>query len=186
MPKSTSDIRHFIIVAALIAVSTVVMAVLLRAALPLPVQGSEQAAIVDQVIDVNLILIAFLFSLVVVFMLYSLVVFRRKPKDKTEGAHFEGNTALEIIWTIVPLILVVVFGIYGVGTLYAVTPAGPAEPTVTAVGVQWTWSFEYPEGFVSPELVLPVGKEVEDRARVTRSRRPVGGASLFLDPRNAH
>jgi cytochrome c oxidase subunit 2 len=161
MPKSTSDIRHFIIVAALIAAGFVLMAVLLKAALPLPLQGSVQAADVDWMIDANLYLIAFLFALVVVFMLYSLVVFRRKPKDETEGAHFEGNTALEIIWTVVPLILVVVFGVIGVRVLYAVTPAGPEEAAVTAVGVQWTWSFEYPEGFVSPELVLPVGKEVK-------------------------
>lgn len=159
MPKSTSDKRHFIIVFVLFAIGTAVMYWLLDAAMPLPVQGSEQAETVDWVIQINLALIAVLFSLVVVFMLYSIFVFRRKPKDETEGAHFEGNTALEIAWTVIPLILVVVFGIIGVQTLYAVTPEPAPEPTVTAVGVQWTWTFEYPQGIVSPELVLPVGKE---------------------------
>ena len=42
-------------------------------------------------------------------MLYSIVVFRRKEGDDEEGQHFEGNTTLEIVWTVVPLILVIVF-----------------------------------------------------------------------------
>lgn len=176
MPKSTSDKRHFIIVFVLFVIGSVLMYWLLDIALPLPEQGSEQAATVDWVIQINLALIAVLFSLVVVFMLYSLFVFRRKPKDETEGAHFEGNTVLEIIWTVVPLILVVVFGVIGVRTLYAVTPPGAPEPTVTAVGVQWTWTFEYPDGVISPELVLPIGKE----ATIALQSRDLAGRSAVI------
>jgi cytochrome c oxidase subunit 2 len=176
MPKSTSDKRHFIIVFVLFVIGSVLMYWLLDVALPLPVQGSVQAATVDEVIQINLALIAVLFSLVVVFMVYSLFVFRRKPQDTAEGSHFEGNTILEILWTVVPLILVVVFGVYGVRTLYAVTPVGAPDPTVTAVGVQWTWTFEYPEGFVSPELVLPIGKE----ATIALETRDLAGRPAVL------
>ena len=61
-------------------------------------------------------LIAFLFALVSVFMVYSFVVFRR-GKRQDEGEHFEGNTTLEVVWTAIPLVLVVVFSFIGVRTL---------------------------------------------------------------------
>src|SRR5262245_58850305 len=99
MPKSPTDRRHFIIAGVLVAISTVLMYWLLDVALPLPMPGSAQAATIDQVINWHLWLIAFLFSLVMVFMLYSVVVFRRRTDDESEGQHFEGNTTLEILWT---------------------------------------------------------------------------------------
>jgi cytochrome c oxidase subunit 2 len=163
MPKSASDKRHFVIAAALVAISTFVMDVLLKAALPLPVQASIEALTIDALIGWHLTLIAFLFSLIVVFMLYTIVLFRKREGDESDGEHFEGNTTLEIVWTVVPLILVVVFSVYGVSALAQVTRAAPNEFEVTAVGFQWSWRFEYPNGVVSQELVLPV----EQRAYVT-------------------
>jgi cytochrome c oxidase subunit 2 len=155
MPKSASDKRHFIIAAALVAISTVLLYLLLKAALPLPFQGSSQALIIDGLINSHLALIAFLFSLIVVFMLYAIVVFRKRDGDESDGEHFEGNTVLEIVWTVLPLVFVVVFAFYGVQSLAEVTQAAPNEIEVEAVGIQWSWRFEYPNGIVSPELVLP-------------------------------
>jgi cytochrome c oxidase subunit 2 len=160
MPKSASDKRHFIIAAALIAVSTIAMDFLLKAAMPLPLQGSIEALTIDALIGWHLTLIAFLFSLIVVFMLYAIVVFRKRDGDDSEGEHFEGNTMLEIVWTVAPLIFVVVFAFYGINALAQVTRSEPNEFEVTAVGLQWSWRFEYPNGIISPELVLPVERRV--------------------------
>jgi cytochrome c oxidase subunit II len=163
MPKSASDKRHFIIAAALILVSTIALDFLLKAAMPLPMQASIEAFTIDALIGWHLTLIAFLFSLIVVFMLYAIVVFRKRDGDESEGEHFEGNTVLEIVWTVAPLIFVVVFSFYGITSLAEVTRAEPNEFEVTAVGLQWSWRFEYPNGIVSPELVLPI----EQRVNVT-------------------
>jgi cytochrome c oxidase subunit II len=160
MPKSASDKRHFIIAGALVAISTVLMDLLLKAAMPLPIQASIEALTIDALIGWHLTLIAFLFSLIVVFMLYSMVVFRQRPGDDSEGEHFEGNTILEIVWTVVPLIFVVVFSFYGINALATVTRGEPNELEVTAVGFQWSWRFEYPNGIISQELVLPVNQRV--------------------------
>lgn len=160
MPKSATDRRHFIIVGVLVAISTVLMYWLLDAALPLPVQASIQALTIDTMIGWHLWLIAFLFSLVVVFMLYSIVVFRRKEGDESEGAHFEGNTTLEVLWTALPLVLVVIFAFYGVSSLNKVTREAENEVMIKAVGFQWAWRFEYEGGVQSQELVLPVDRPV--------------------------
>jgi cytochrome c oxidase subunit 2 len=156
MPKSASDKRHFIIAGVLIAITTVLMDFLLKAAMPMPLQASIQALTIDALIGWHLTLIAFLFSLVVVFMLYAIVVFRKREGDESDGEHFEGNTILEIVWTVVPLIFVVVFTFYGINALAEVTRGESNELEATAVGIQWSWRFEYPNGIISPELVLPV------------------------------
>ena len=176
MPKSASDKRHFLIAGALIAISSVLLYLLLKVALPLPLQGSSEALIIDGLINWHLALIAFLFSLVVVFMIYAIVVFRKRDGDESEGEHFEGNTVLEIVWTVLPLIFVVVFSFYGINALAQVIRGESNELEVTAVGVQWSWRFEYPNGIISPELVLPV----DQRANVTLRSDPLGTVSAVL------
>jgi cytochrome c oxidase subunit 2 len=149
--------KHFIYVGIGIVIVTIVLFFLLRAGMPLPVAASEQAATIDWLFTAHIILIALLFALVVVFMVYALVVFRRRKGDDGDGEHFEGNTTLEIAWTVIPLLVVFVFGYIGVVTLNDVTRARDGEMTVEVLGSQWTWTFTYPDtGVVTDELVLPV------------------------------
>lgn len=160
MPKSSSDRRHFIIAGVLVVITTVLMDLLLKSALPLPVQASIEALTIDRLIGWHLTVIAFLFALVVVFMLYAMVVFRRREGDDSEGEHFEGNYILEIAWTVIPLILVIIFGYIGVVDLQTITKENE-ELTIKATGQQWSWKFEYEGGVLSPELILPVDKRVK-------------------------
>lgn len=160
MRRSSSEMRHFIIVGVLTIVGTILMALLLKYSLPLPTEASTQALTVDRVFDVHIILVSFFFSLVMVFMLYSLVVFRRRQGDDRPGEHFEGNTALEIVWTVVPLLIVFGLMALGVTSLNKVTKAQDNEAVVQVQGFQWSWVFEYPDGVISPELVLAVDQPV--------------------------
>lgn len=149
--------KHFIIVGIGIAIVGVALYLLLSAGFPLPVEASEQAQTIDWLFNLHFILIAFLFALVVVFMVYALIVFRRREGDDGEGEHFEGNSTLEIAWTVIPLLVVFIFGFIGYQTLKDVTAPRENEMTVEVVGSQWTWTFTYPDtGVVTDELVLPV------------------------------
>lgn len=157
LPQSYSDRKHFLIVGALVAIVTVALGFFLLAILPIKAQASVQAEPIKWLFQLHLWLIAFLFALVVVFMLYALFVFRRRKNDDSEGEHFEGNTALEVIWTVVPLVLVVIFSFIGLRTLQDATSGGD-EVQVKAEGFQWSWAFSYPNGVTSAEMVLPVNK----------------------------
>lgn len=157
MPKSAFDKRNFIIVGVLVVIFTIIGGLLLNGVLPLPDQAVAQAPTVDNLFTVHMWLIAFLFALVVVFMIYSLMVFRRKGRNE-DGEHFEGNTTLEILWTVVPLILVVVFAYIGVVTLAEVTSSPADEIKVQVTGQQWSWQFGYPNGTTNADLVVPVNK----------------------------
>jgi len=157
MPSSASNKRHFVIVGVLVVVMTIVLGWILNSVLPLPEAGVAQAATVDALFRVHMWLIAFLFALVCVFMVYSFVVFRR-AKREDEGDHFEGNTTLEVLWTAIPLVLVVVFSFIGVRTLADITAARPDELQIQVTGQQWSWMFAYPNGTTNAELVVPVGQ----------------------------
>ncbi|MBE2241092.1 MAG: cytochrome c oxidase subunit II [Caldilineaceae bacterium] len=157
LPQSSTDRKHFMIVGALVVVTTIILGFFLLAILPIKAQASVQAEPIRWLFQLHLWLIAFLFSLVVVFMLYSLLVFRRRKGDTSEGEHFEGNTVLEIVWTVVPLVLVVIFSVIGLRTLQQATSGGD-DVQVEAVGFQWSWTFNYPNGVTSAEMVLPVDK----------------------------
>lgn len=160
MHKSASNQRHFITAGILVVVGTVLMYFLMDSAMPTPVQASSQAPIIDSLFSYHLMLIAFLFSLVVVFMLYAIVVFRKRDGDESEGEHFEGNTRLEIGWTVGPMVFVVLFGYLGIVTLNQISAPQENELTVKAVGFQWGWRFEYEGGVVAPELTLPVDRPI--------------------------
>lgn len=169
MEQSSSSTRHFVIVGVLIFAGTLILYWLLDWALPLPVQASLQALEIDWLFNLHVLLIAFLFSLVVVFMVYSLVVFRRREGDDSDGEHFEGNMKLEIIWTSAPMIFVVIFSALGIVSLNRVTAAQENETVVQITGQQWSWVFEYEDGFIDPVLVL----EVDQPARMEMTSKDV-------------
>jgi cytochrome c oxidase subunit 2 len=105
--------------------------------------------------------LSFLFALIVGPILYSLVVFRRRKGDTTDGVHMEGNASLEIGWTVAPLILVVVFAYWGSYSLGEVRRVDPHALVVNVRASQWVWVFEYPNtGILSEELHLPVDQQV--------------------------
>jgi len=154
--------KHYIVVAVLVVLSTIGLRVLLEVFYRLPSQDSTQAILIDQMFYWHFWLIAFLFSLIMVFMLYSAVVFRRKEGDDEPGPYVHGHTGLEIAWTVIPIIVVIGFGYWGVTVLNALTAEQPDEMTIKVIGRQWSWQFEYPEqeGVTSPQLVLPVNQNI--------------------------
>lgn len=154
--------NHYVAVTALVIVVSFILYFILRMIYTLPIAASAEAGPIDQMFTGHFIAIAFLFSLIMVFMLYSAVVFRRRPGDEEDGPHIHSNTTLEILWTVIPTFVVVGFGIWGTVTLNDLVSAKENEMVVKVVGQQWAWSFEYPEqeNLTSPTLVLPVDRTI--------------------------
>lgn len=152
--------KHFAIVAVLVIVVTALLIVGLNYAHLLPAQASAQAVPIDSLFNLEFKVIAFLFALIVVFLVYSIVVFRRKSGDLKDAGHMQGNTKLEVAWTVAPLVTVVFFAYLGGQSLSATLRADPNPLRVKVIGQQWSWRFEYPDlGIVSDTLRLPVNKQ---------------------------
>lgn len=154
--------KHLIRIIILIALSTVGLRALFSVILSLPVAASAEAGPIDVLFNAHYWMIAFLFSFIMVLMLYSVFVFRRADGDETDGPHVHGNTRLEIGWTIVPTFVVLGFGVWGAITLNEITRPKDGEMTVNVTAKQWIWSFAYPEqdDIQSGELVLPVDRTI--------------------------
>lgn len=155
-----SSMRHLIIAGLLVVVVTALLILGLGQIRLLPEQASVQARPIDQLFDLEFKVIAFLFSLIVVFMLYSVLVFRRKKGDTSDARHVEGNTRLEVAWTIAPLITVLFFAYLGGDALAETMRADPQALEINVVGQQWAWRFEYPRfGIVTDTLMMPVDQQ---------------------------
>jgi cytochrome c oxidase subunit II len=133
---------------------------------------SPQALAISHLLIALLIIMGGVFLLVAVWIVVNIVRFRARP-NTPEPAQYYGSTRLEIIWTVVPaLLLVVIFGI----TLRTMGEADPPifapdasaavrqqqrTPDLTIVGHQFFWEIRYPQGFITDdELHLPVGKRL--------------------------
>jgi cytochrome c oxidase subunit 2 len=155
------SMKHFVIVGVLVLILTVLLSMAVDSIAFLPVAASAQAKPIDHLFNLHFKLIAFLFSLIAVFMLYSVVVFRRRKGDTSDGDHFEGHTGLEIVWTIAPLAIVFYFAFIGAQALAETRSVDPQAIVVKVIGSQWSWRFEYPEyGITSSELRLPANRQV--------------------------
>jgi hypothetical protein len=104
-----------------------------------------------------------IFSLVAAVVVYSVWKWRVPADDDSDGPPIYGNTGLEIVWTAIPALIVIVLGIVSAFVLSENGQAGPNPLQVTVIGQQFTWKSEYPEqgGVKSGELVIPVGRETK-------------------------
>jgi len=154
--------RHFVIVGILVLVMTVLTVLGLNNAELMPVQASAQATSIDWMWDWEVVVMSFLFALIIVPMAYTMIVFRRRKGDTTDAEHFEGNTKLEIAWTALPFVLVVIFAYMGAYSLGDISRVEPTAMVIKVRAQQFSWTFEYPEygGIVSEELHLPVDQPV--------------------------
>ncbi|MCI0519317.1 MAG: cytochrome c oxidase subunit II [Chloroflexi bacterium] len=152
--------KHLVIAGLLVIVVTALLIFGLGQVRLLPEAASLQALPIDRMFDLEFKVIAFLFALIIVFMVYSIVVFRRKPGDTSDAKHIEGNTRLEVAWTVAPLVTVLAFSYVGAQALAETQRMDPGAIEVNVIGSQWSWRFEYVDsGVVSNELRLPVGKQ---------------------------
>jgi cytochrome c oxidase subunit 2 len=128
----------------------------------LPVEASAQSVEIDQLFSLYTWMISFLFSLIMVVLVYCLIVFRRRKGETGDGAYITGNTALEIAWTAIPLILVVILAYIGGKSLGVIRRIDPSALKVKVIAGQWYWQYQYPEyGVSSTDLYLPVGKQID-------------------------
>jgi cytochrome c oxidase subunit 2 len=102
------------------------------------------------------------FVLVEGALLYAIFRFRGKPGD-AEPAQIHGNTVVEVIWTVIPALILAMIAVPTVKAIFKenTRPTGNLL-TIEVVGHQWWWEFRYPEYNLTTanELHVPVGRTV--------------------------
>jgi cytochrome c oxidase subunit 2 len=85
-----------------------------------------------------------IFVAVFAVMFYSIYAHRKSKGHKP--ADFHESTAVEIAWTIVPFLIVVVIGVYATPVVIAQKNTADADITIKATGMQWKWGYDYIKG----------------------------------------
>jgi len=154
----------------------------------LPPQASSEAVLVDKLFSFMTAVGTFIFIGITGTLLYSMFYQRAAKYDPTDGPPIEGNTPLEIVWTAVPIMLILWIGTASfrtydqmsllesfapvvmetVGTVPGdkkvavpgdLEPTEKKEPPIEVRSRQWAWEFYYPEAKVSStELHIPIDK----------------------------
>ena len=152
-----SNTRHLIQATILVLISSVGVYFLFSELFQLVPSASVEGDKINNLVQGHYIAIAVLFSLIVVFMLYSAYFFRRREGDDSDGVYVHGNTPLEIAWTLLPLGIVISFAVWGSNMLLDITsPVNDDRAFVVDVdGYQWGWRFTYPNGTELRSLVVP-------------------------------
>src|SRR5471030_16652 len=103
-------------------------------------------------------------------LVWTLFKFRQRP-GQPEPEHVHGNTTLEIAWTVIPLLILIVIGIPTVRVIFKQQAAARSDALqIEVIGHQWWWEFRYTQYttrtaagkldtlVTANELYLPIGK----------------------------
>jgi len=140
--------------------------------------------IMEQMIDFHdllLVIITGITLFVTGLLIWAIIRYNRRANP--EPAKFHHNTTLEVLWTVVPILILVIIAIPSFRLLYAQHSYPQPDLTIKATGYQWYWEYEYPDaGFsfgsfmiedadlepgqprllaVDADVVVPVGKTVQ-------------------------
>lgn len=128
----------------------------------LPASASRQAGRIDFVFWFVIIICIVIFAIVAAAIIYSVTHFRAQPDDLSDGPPIHGHTGLEIVWTIIPTLLVTSIGIASAIVLSRNDALGKDVLHVNVISQQYEWSFSYPsaKNLTSSTLVLPKGRSV--------------------------
>ena len=123
---------------------------------------SDFARIGDHVQDQTFYWALGVFILVEGALLYSVFRFRGRPDDP-EPSQIHGNTTIEIIWTLIPALILAAIAVPTVKGIFETNRTPPDAMKIEVTGHQWWWEFHYPDAGVTTanEMFIPAGRTVE-------------------------
>ena len=126
-----------------------------------PEQASSFAADVDALYFFVVAVSAFFSLLVAVLVIVFAIKFHRKRAGEV-GARIEGNLAMELLWSVIPTVIVMVMFGWGASVFYHLRRMPDEAMHIYAVGKQWMWKFQHLEGQREiNELHVPVGRRIK-------------------------
>jgi cytochrome c oxidase subunit 2 len=123
--------------------------------------GATNGALDIHALDSFLHIIAAAITVFVLALLLWAAV-KHNAKANPTPATFTHNTRIEVAWTIVPLIILVVIGAFSLPVLFRQQTIPVADVVVKATGLQWYWNYEYPEEGISYDSFMLAEDELAD------------------------
>ena len=141
----------------------------------------------ERIVDFNfMVTIIIVIITAFVFGLMAWIVIRYNKKRNPTPSKTTHNTLLEVVWTVVPVIILLVIVVPSFRLLYYTDRVEEADMTLKAIGHQWYWSYEYPDhgDFTFDALILEDDELEEGQPRLlatdTAVVLPVGAKIRLL------
>jgi len=116
---------------------------------PTPWQMYFQPAatpVMEKIIDFhNLMLIVEVLIVIFVLVMLLIIIFKFNAKANPTPSKTSHNTPLEVIWTVIPIVILIVFAVPSMKLLFFMDKAQNPEMTLKVIGHQWYWSYQYPD-----------------------------------------
>jgi cytochrome c oxidase subunit 2 len=97
-----------------------------------------------------------------VVILLATVILRFNRRKNPTPASFTHNTRIEIAWTVVPILILIVIGSFSLPILFNQLEVPEPDLTIKATGNQWFWSYEYPQNEFSFDSLMLYPEELAD------------------------
>jgi len=110
----------------------------------------------------NLILIIITAVSIFVLALLLIVLVKFNQRANKTPATFTHNSVIEVIWTLVPIVILIVIGAFSLPTLFHQMEIPEADVTIKVTGNQWYWSYEYPDSEFSFDSFMLAKDELAD------------------------
>ena len=117
----------------------------------------------------NLLLVVQIAIVLLVLGILGYVIYRFNAKRNPKPSRTTHNTLLEVVWTAVPIVILVIIAIPSIRLLYFADKTYDYEMTLKVVGHQWYWSYEYPDhgNFTFDSIMIP-DDEIDEAAGQVR------------------
>lgn len=115
-------------------------------------------------------IIAGIVVLVMALMLYAMIRFNRKANP--EPARFSHNSTVEVIWTLVPVLILVIIAVPSFRLLFLEDDIPDADMTVKATGSQWYWDYEYTDPAGDADKTFSYSSIMLDEAADRKAGKP--------------
>ena len=110
-----------------------------------------------------LVVITLISVFVLGLLIYVCIKFKEKPNVKpSKTSH---NTLIEVIWTVVPVLILVVIAIPSFKLLYLTEADKPVDMVVKVSGAQWYWNYEYPDEEISFDSYMIAENELKENQK---------------------
>lgn len=110
-----------------------------------------------------LVVITLISIFVLGLLVYVCIKFREKPNVKpSKTSH---HTLIEIIWTVVPVLILVVIAVPSFKLLYLTEADKPVDMVVKVSGAQWYWNYEYPDEEVVFDSYIIAEEDLKDNQK---------------------
>lgn len=168
---STSLSSRTVVIIVVAGIALIIGGLILAQATPLifPTQASAESQQVDNLFYVMLVIGGAIFLLVQGMLVYSIIRFRARAGDASDGIYLHGNTTLEIVWTAIPAVIVFILTLLSWQVWDSLQAAKPNEAVINVKGARFNWAYTYdvplsimPQQVDLAALPEPVRADIEE------------------------